>query len=109
MNLDYTRHAVERFEERFPELKDEGVHAKVALHRAFQGATRDRSFLNDTRRIAFMVDKYGDFNYDFYIKGKVVFVVRDERCITVIHRDDTGMTKMFGTSSPSRFRKKSVA
>jgi hypothetical protein len=109
MRLRFSSHAIERFKERFPDLigKDESVN--LAARRSFEGATLDKSFLNDSRRIVYMMETYGDYNYDFYIKGKVVFVVRDNTCITVIPRNGTGMVKMFGDVKPCRFRKKKVA
>ncbi len=104
--FDYSRHAVERFSERFPELLEEGVSAKVSLHRSMKGASHERGFLNDTRRLVWMLEKYGDFNFDYYLKDKIVFVTRDGVVITVIHRDDIGMQRLFGPSAQSRFRKK---
>jgi hypothetical protein len=105
----YTNHAVERFSQRFPELLVEGVSPKVCLHRAFQGATLERGFMNDSRRIVWMLENYGDFNFDYYVKGDVVFVTRDERVITVINRNDTGMQKLFGPTHQPRFRKRATA
>lgn len=107
--FDYTRHAQERLAQRFPEAMSQGVSPKVCIHRAFQGATLERGFLNDTRRIVWMLEKYGDFNYDYYLKGKMVFVTKNSVVITVIHRDDIGMQRMFGPSKPTRFRKKTPA
>ena len=104
--MDYSRHAVERFSERFPDLVPAGISAKVAMHRAFQGASLERGFMNDTRRLVIMLEKYGDFNFDYYLKDKMVFVTRDGVVITVMHRDDLGMQRMFGASTQSRFRKK---
>jgi hypothetical protein len=104
--MGYTSHAVERFVERFPERLEAGVAPKVCLHRAFQGASLERGFMNDTRRIVWMLEKYGDFNYDYYIKDKMVFVTREGALITVMHRDDVGMQKLFGPKSQPRFRKK---
>lgn len=106
VGMDYSRHAVERFSERFPESVPTGIPAKVALHRAFQGASLERGFMNDTRRLVHMLEKYGDYNFDYYLKDKMVFVTREGVVITVIHRDDFGMQRMFGPSSQSRFRKK---
>ena len=105
--MGYTNHAVERFVQRFPERLEAGVAPKVCLHRAFQGASLERGFMNDTRRIVWMLEKYGDFNFDYYLKDKMVFVTRDGSVITVMHRDDMGMQKMFGPKAQPRFRKKS--
>lgn len=108
MDMGYTNHAVDRFVERFPELLEAGVHPKVCIHRAFQGASLERGFMNDTRRIVWMLEKYGDFNYDYYVKGNIVFVTRDGTVITVMNRNDVGMQNMFGPTSQPRFRKKST-
>ena len=104
----YTNHAVERFIERFPERLEAGVAPKVSLHRAMQGASLERGFMNDTRRIVWMLEKYGDFNFDYYLKEDMVFVTRDGSVITVMHRDDMGMQKMFGPKSQPRFRRKTA-
>lgn len=106
MNFSYSKHAVERFVERFPEKLEAGVNPLVSVHRAFQGASLERGFMNDTRRLVYMMEKYGDFNFDYYIKDKIVFVTRDNTVITVMNRDDMGMQQMFGPSKPSRFRKR---
>lgn len=103
----YTKHAVERFVERFPERLEAGVPPKVSLHRALQGASLERGYMNDTRRIVWMMEKYGDFNFDYYLKEDMVFVTRDGNVITVMHRDDMGMQRMFGDKAQPRFRKKS--
>lgn len=108
-SLDYTKHAVDRFIERFPERIQAGVSAKVCLHRAMQGATLERGFMNDSRRIVWMLDKYGDFNYDYYVKEDMVFACREGRVLTVMNRDDFGMQKMFGPRSQPRFRKKAAS
>ena len=107
MGMRYTAHAVQRFVERFPERLESGVAPKVCLHRAFQGASLERGFLNDTRRLVYMMDKYGDFNFDFYIKDDIVFVVRDDTLITVISRDGMGVTQMFG-GQQTRYKRKST-
>lgn len=104
--FDYSKHAVERFTERFPESVPVGVPAKVAMHRAFQGATLERGFMNDTRRLVHMLEKYGDFNFDYFLKENMVFVTRDGVVITVMNREDMGMQKMFGPTTQSRFRRK---
>lgn len=106
VGFDYTKHAQERLAQRFPEMVVQGVSPKVCLHRAFQGATLERGFLNDTRRIVWMIEKYGDFNFEYFIKGKMVFVTRNSTVITVIHRDDMGMQRLFGAKAQPRFRKK---
>ena len=102
----YTKHAVQRFTQRFPHLVEKGTAPIVCLHRAFQDARPDRSFLNNSRRIVWMVENYGDFNFDYFINGEVVFVARDQTLITVIHRDDDGMQRLFGSKEQPRFRKK---
>lgn len=104
--FDYSRHAVERFEQRFPEHIESGVPTRVALHRAFQGAKLERGFMNDTSRLVYMLEKYGDFNFDYYLNDEMVFVTRDGVVITVMNRDDMGMQRMFGSRTQSRFRKK---
>lgn len=104
--MDYTAHAVMRFAERFPELIEKGVSPRVALHRAFQGATIDRGFMNNTARIVWMLEKYGDFNYDYYLKDKIVFLTKNDVVITVLNRHDSGMLKLFGPASQPRYRKK---
>lgn len=105
-SMGYTTHAVERFVERFPDRLEAGVPPKVSLHRAFQGASLERGFMNDSRRIVWMLEKYGDFNYNYYVKDEIVFVTREGSCITVMHRDDMGMQRMLGPKHQPRFRKK---
>lgn len=106
MDMGYTRHAVERFTERFPERLEAGVSPKVCLHRAFQGASLERGFMNDSRRIVWMLEKFGDFNYDYYVKDDIVFVTREGSCITVMNRHDMGMQRMLGEKAQPRFRRK---
>jgi hypothetical protein len=108
-SLHYTKHAVDRFIERFPELIQAGVSAKVCLHRAFQGASLERGFMNDARFIVMMLEKYNDFNYDYYVKGDIVFACREGSVLTVMNRGDFGMQKLLGPKSHSRFRKKTVS
>lgn len=109
VSMDYSKHAVERFVERFPDHLEAGVAPKVSMHRAFQGASLERGFMNDSRRIIWMLEKYGDFNFDYYLNGKMVFITREGICITVINRDDSGMQVVFGPSVQPRFRKKRIA
>lgn len=108
MNFDYSKHAVDRLKERFPNLLEANVHPKVVLHRLMSSATRERSFMNDTRRIVWMLEKYGDWNYDYYVNGDVVFVTREGMVVTLINRGDMGMTKLLGSKTTSRFRKKAA-
>ena len=105
ISMRFTDHAVQRFKERFPELQVEG-DTRERMHYLIQGATLERGFLNDTRLIVWMLEKYNDFNFDYYLKGKIVWVTRGGVVITVIHRDDMGMQKRFGPSVQPRFRKK---
>lgn len=108
IDMRVSDHAAERFKERFPELIDFG-DTKARITYLMQGATLERGFLNDTRLIVWMLEKYGDFNFDYYMKSKIVFVTRGGVVITVIHRDDMGMQKRFGPSVQPRFRKKARA
>ena len=105
----FTKHSQERFEERFPELLKKESSLIETMRDTLGKATHERGFMNDTRRLVWMLEKYGDFNYDYYLADKVVFVCRDDRIITVIHRDDFGMQKMFGSTKVSRFRKRASA
>lgn len=105
--MRWTKHAEERFEERFPEMWSANMTRYQNLDAAFKGATLERGFMNDSRRIVWMLDKYGDFNYDYYLKGNAVFITRNNSIITVINRKDSGMQKLFGSPVQPRFRKKS--
>lgn len=97
----YTNHAVDRFKERFPALMEKGVHVKVTLHRLMQSATRERASSNDSRRLVYMMEKYGDWNFDYFVSGDVVFVAREDRVVTVIDRHDGGMKKLLGSNKPN--------
>lgn len=104
--MRWTKHAEERFEERFPELWSPNMTRYQNLDAAFKGATLERGFMNDSRRIVWMLEKFNDFNFDYYLKGKVVFITRNNSIITVINRDDSGMQKIFGSSVQPRYKKK---
>lgn len=109
MKPDYfTRHAQERFGERFPELLKPGFTLTKVMSDTLSKATLERGFLNNTQRLVWMLEKHGDYNFDFWLADKVVFCCREGRVITVIHRDDMGMKKMFGGTN-SGFRKKASA
>lgn len=106
--FNYSKHAVERLKERFPHLLQPGMPPKVILHRLMSKATRERGFMNDTRRIVWMLEKYGDWNYDYYVNGDVVLLTREGVVITLINRGDMGMSKLLGAKAQPRFRKKTV-
>lgn len=108
-NRGYSNHAVEQFQARFPELMVPGVHPKVCLHRAFQGASEEAGFMNDTRRIVWMLEKYNDFNFQYFVKDNMVFVTSPDTVITVITRSDMGMQRMLKEGTSHRYRKKAVA
>lgn len=110
MSMSYTKHAVKRLAERFPETQVEGVHPLVCMNRAFQGATLERGFLNNSKLIVKMLEERGDFDYDYFVKGNIVFVTTKGTVVTVIDRGDNGMQNIFGDkTNNSRFRKKGVA
>lgn len=105
----YTKHAVERLKERFPDRLEEGVHPLVMMNRLFSKATRDRSFINNSKMIVKMLMEKGDFNYDYYVNGDIVFVVTNDTVVTVIDRGDSGMRNVLGAKTTSRFRKRASA
>lgn len=104
--FEFSQHALVRFRERFPKRLISGVSTRQSAHAAAKGATLERGFLNDSRRIVWMLEKYGDFNYDYYLKDDVVYVCKSNVVITVMNRDDSGMVKQFGPKTQPRFRKK---
>lgn len=101
----YTNHAVDRFKERFPHLQVKGQSPLVTFHRVFTGAKLDRSFLNDTKRLVYMMEKYGDYDQNYYVNGDIVFVTKQRTVITVMDRHDGYMKKLFGDKTQGRFRR----
>lgn len=108
-NVAYTKHAKERLAQRFPEVMLPGMPPDVSMHRAFSAATLERRMLNDSNFIVKMIEERGDFDYDFYVNGDIVFVVTHNVMVTVMDRRNKGMKKMVGPSRTNRFRKKAAA
>lgn len=104
-----TNHARDRFAERFPGSIKTGESVDICINRAISRATLERGFMNDTRRIVWMLEKYGDFNFDYYVNDEMVFVTKDGVIITIMNRNDIGMQQMFGSRAQGRFRKKAAA
>ena len=103
----FSKHAQERLVERFPQTLKISGNPLIRIQQAFAGATPDRSFKNNTAYLAFLVDRYGDCDYQFFVKGQIVFMCKDETVVTVLDRDESRTAKLFGTSAaPSGFRKK---
>ena len=101
-----TKHAQERYRERFPERIPQNRHIVGHILDEVKAAKVDRAFLNDSNRIVWLIEKYGDFNHNVLVNDAVVFIVRDDRVITVIDRNDRGMQRMVGPATTSRFRKR---
>lgn len=99
-----TNHARSRFMERFKIDKKQNVDALI--HESIKSATLERGFMNDTQRMVWMLEKYGDFKFDYYVNAEMVFVTKNKTIITIINRNDSGMRNMFGSKSQGRFRKK---
>lgn len=109
MGFEFTRHAQDRFKERFSGLIPEGVHVKVVMNRLITSAKRERHFLNNSNFIVQLLEEKGDFDCDFYVHGDVVFVVSNRTVVmTVMDRNYNSMNRIMGPTNHSRFRKKAV-
>lgn len=111
-NLYYSKHAQERFAERFPSLI-ENEDVLTSLKKCFEGATEERQSKNNTRYLVYLMEKYGDFDFDFYVNGRVLFICRQGCIITVMDRaagNKNGISpayRLHGTDK-SRFKKEKV-
>ena len=83
----YTRHAQEQFSKRFPQLQTDKT-VLISLHNCFQTAERSKRLKNNTAYLSYLYDRYGPYDYEFWVNGPCLFVAKDGTVITVMDRDD---------------------
>lgn len=99
--LGFTKHAKERFAERFPKKVVDGDVIRSLLNE-YQKAEPTKMFMNNTSFMVYMYETYGyDKDYTFYINDDIVFVSESGNLLTVYDRSDS----IFGSKS-SGFRSK---
>lgn len=104
--MRYSKHAIAQFKVRFPDHVFPDQADIVSFHNAFARATENRSFINNTQYMVYMLEKYGDCDCTFYENGDMLFIVRTECVVTVVDRTNTiGKESVFRKADPSRFRK----
>jgi len=73
-----SKHAIERFDERvsrdFGHLANECSYSK--LRNLILNGRETKAFLNDTKMLLKMQDKYGGINFRFVVNGNAIFVIK---------------------------------
>lgn len=80
----YSKHAIERLKERFPYEFDGRQSDRDTFHRIFEQATLDGRFLNNTRFMVYLMEKYGDCDRQFYTYNNAVFVVKHNKVVVTV-------------------------
>jgi Ca2+-binding EF-hand superfamily protein len=106
--MNYTKHAIERFKTRFPELRKKDQHDKVTFHQLFTAAKETKRFINNTEFLVYLIERYGDYNNKYFENGDMIFVVVNDLVVTVMNADEplTSSNKVFRKPPKSGFHKK---
>lgn len=98
----FTRHAKERWVERFPGKYDGNVVGTMAKE-LYRESAPDNSFRNHTGFLTYLYDTYGydGGDFEFYVSNDVVFVCRNGALITVYARSSS----LFARGQSGRYRK----
>lgn len=100
VNLRFTNHVRKRFKERFGYKIPDGDVVK-ALNHEVQLSHISKMFMNNTRFMTMIYDKYGyEKKFDFRVTDDVVFVCDENVLITALIRNES----VFSISSGGRFR-----
>jgi len=105
--VHFTNHSIERFKERFYNECKGKSDSEVRRHMydMIQKSSVDRSFLNNTRYMMVLHDKYGyDLNFEFLRHSNVIFVARKDRDRRVILTCYAPDNRVFGKKV--KFKKK---
>lgn len=108
--MEFTRHALQRFTERFRHLHQNNVSHDFTMRDYFRVATIDKSFKNNTAYMVYLLEKYGHNDFEFRVHGDILFICKSKLVITIVDRNDTtsGGYKNHGENR-SRFKKRSVS
>lgn len=101
MNYKFTKHAITRFKQRFPELI--GAEKSIAYHMAkdlYKNGKINSSIKNNTRLMTELYANHGYDSMDFIVSDLVVYVIRSDDVVTVYGLNDS----VFSVNN-SRFRK----
>lgn len=108
--MDFTRHSLQRFTERFPHLIAKHADAKRTMLDVFGESSIDKRFKNNTAYMVYLLNRYGDNDFTFRVNGDVLFICKNATIITIVDRSDTSNAgyKNHGESR-NRFKKRSIA
>lgn len=108
--MDFTRHSLQRFTERFPNLLSKGVDPKTTMLNVFGASSIDKRFKNNSAYMVYLMSRYGDNDFTFRVNGDVLFICKNVTIITIVDRNDTSSEgyKNHGESR-NRYKKRSVA
>lgn len=108
--MDFTRHSLQRFTERFPKLLPKGVDPKAMMLQVFGASSIDKRFKNNSAYMVYLLNRYGDNDFIFRVNGDVLFICKGGTIITIVDRNDTSSEgyKNHGECR-NRFKKRSVA
>ena len=103
-----TRHIQERIRERFPSIYEDLRYGNMPrnLKKLINSGEVSRSFLNDSKFMNYLYDRYGyGHTYDFVVKGDIVFVIKKNEgeniAVTCLNKKTTSFIKQ-----ANKFRKK---
>lgn len=101
----FTRHAIERFEERFGHMIEKGASTTQALAGVFYNSEVDRSFLNNTKLMVSLGERYGyDKPFEIRVADDIVFICRQRSLITLYNRHNS----VYGNKRRSRYSCRAV-
>ncbi|ADM79882.1 hypothetical protein phiAS5_ORF0039 [Aeromonas phage phiAS5] len=102
MKVNFTRHVLTRFKERFPDMLVEGQSVASAISRDFYKSKLESSIKNNTRFMTFIYERHGYNPVDFYVSDRVIYLVREgDQLVTVYDKKDS----VLNLHGSARFRK----
>ena len=103
--VTFSRHAINRFKERFPEIVAEYEgNTPRALAKMYYNSSIDNSIKNNTKFMLFVHEKHGYDSITFSLKDNAIFVCKGETLVTVM--DSHGDLYKHFVGDTSTFRKK---
>lgn len=74
--MRYSKHAVERFRERFPNRCFQDQSDLVSIHNDFKRAVENKTFIHNEKIMTYLAKRYGDCSHTFFENGNMMFIVK---------------------------------
>jgi hypothetical protein len=81
----------------------------VAFDDMYRNAKEDGRLKNNTKYMVYLMERYGDFDFEYRVNGRVLFICRNNTVITVLDTEMRGSTahQSLGTSK-SRYQSRTA-